>query len=100
MAPSTAKLGLFQPRTTNFADVRRTLRSEYGSAVESEEEISRMLATVDQDLDDCRAEIDRMQSEIHPPLFPHHLSRKPAAASRTTQSPLAFTPVTLPKSTQ
>lgn len=65
MASSNASGLVSHLRTTNFADVRRRLRSEHGPAVQSQDEISNMLALVDKDLDDCKAEIDRLQSELH-----------------------------------
>ncbi len=57
--------GGFQPRTKlDFAQVRERVRSEYGPAAQSEAEITGALADVDKDLEDCDAEVHRLQSHI------------------------------------
>ncbi|KAE9404457.1 hypothetical protein BT96DRAFT_813556, partial [Gymnopus androsaceus JB14] len=48
----------------DWEEIRRRLRSEYGSGVQSEAEISGVLADVDKDLEDCDAEFRRLQSRI------------------------------------
>ncbi|KAE9404490.1 hypothetical protein BT96DRAFT_916836 [Gymnopus androsaceus JB14] len=65
MPPCCEPQSSFQLRTkVNFAEIRQRLRSEYGSAVQSEAEISGTFADVDQDIDDCGAEVRRLQSRI------------------------------------
>ncbi|KAE9404429.1 hypothetical protein BT96DRAFT_877595 [Gymnopus androsaceus JB14] len=65
MAPSNQQQANFQLRTNmDWEEIRRRLRSEYGSEVQSEAEISGVLADVDKDLVDCDAEFRRLQSGI------------------------------------
>ncbi|KAE9404536.1 hypothetical protein BT96DRAFT_420421 [Gymnopus androsaceus JB14] len=62
---SKSHKGGFQLRTNvDLMEIRSRLRSEYGCAVQSEEEISGILANVDRDLDDCKAETSRLQARI------------------------------------
>ncbi|KAE9404423.1 hypothetical protein BT96DRAFT_813473, partial [Gymnopus androsaceus JB14] len=65
MSPSNPRQVNFQLRTNvDFEEIRQKLRSEYGSGVQSEAEISRALADVEKDLEDCDAEFRRLQSRM------------------------------------
>ncbi|KAE9399564.1 hypothetical protein BT96DRAFT_920090, partial [Gymnopus androsaceus JB14] len=65
LAPKSAMSANFQLRTNmDLEEIRRRLRSEYGSGVQSEAEISGVLADVDKDLEDCDAEFRRLQSRM------------------------------------
>ncbi|KAE9402711.1 hypothetical protein BT96DRAFT_816091, partial [Gymnopus androsaceus JB14] len=48
----------------DLEEIRRRLRSEYGSGVQSEDEISGALADVDKDLEDCDTEFRFLQSRV------------------------------------
>ncbi|KAE9399362.1 hypothetical protein BT96DRAFT_820689, partial [Gymnopus androsaceus JB14] len=48
----------------DLAGLRARWRSEHGPAVHSEAETTAALADVDKDIEDCDAEVDRLQSQI------------------------------------
>ncbi|KAE9386333.1 hypothetical protein BT96DRAFT_928261 [Gymnopus androsaceus JB14] len=55
----------FRLRTNlDFVALRQRLRSEYGSSVQTEADIDGIVSDVEKDLEDCDAEIDRLQSRI------------------------------------
>ncbi|KAE9404495.1 hypothetical protein BT96DRAFT_419340 [Gymnopus androsaceus JB14] len=63
MAPPNPQSSFHLRINVDFTEIRRRLRSEYGTAIQSDAD-NEISNDIDKDLDDCDAEVRRLQSRI------------------------------------